>query len=145
MRAADDAIMAALEAAGLRVHDGLVLVTATGETQRVVTYPLPFVVYYSNVGDESGERLAGRTTRYNVFFSLTYVGLTAEQAKWAGEKARAALSGVRFTIPGHKVGICVLDESQRVRRDDDAIRPDGAPLFYGVDNYSVFVNKPVSA
>ena len=136
MRVVDDVIIAALEATGLDLNDGLV---DADNSTNVVTYPLPYLVYYSSVGDDDNARLTGRKARRSVFFQVSYVGLTREQAKAAGERARAALQGVRFTIPGHKAWLCQLQESQRVRRDDDAIRPDGSPLFYGVDTYALSI------
>lgn len=142
MRAVDNDILgklrAVLDTGGeVHVHDGLVVVD---NTSKVVEYPLPFVVYYSNVGDDHEPRLSGRSTRHSVFFSVTYVGLSRDQAKWAGEKVRAALFGKRVDAGnGARSWLISLDESQRVRRDDDAIRPGGEPLFYGVDNYSVSI------
>lgn len=138
MRVVDTAVLGVLEDANLNVHDGLV---SADNSSNVVTYDLPYVVYYSSVGDDDNRRLSGRKARRSVFFSVTYVGLTREQAKWAGEKVRAALQGQRLTIPGHRSWLCDLQESQRVRRDDDAIRPNGAPLFYGVDNYALSITQ----
>ena len=106
-----------------------------------MNYPLPYVVYYSSVGDDSNRRLSGRLARRSVFFTVTYVGLDRNQTKWAGEKVRAALQSRRFVVPGHRTWLCELLESQRVRRDDDAIRPDGSPLYYGVDNYQLPITQ----
>lgn len=136
MRVVDDAVLAALEATGIDIHDGLVDVD--NETN-VVTYPLPYAVYYSSVGDDDNPRLSGRRGRRSVFFSLIYVGADRNQAKAAGERVRATLQDKAIPIPGHKAWLCRLEESQRVRRDDDAIRPDGSPLFYGVDNYALSI------
>lgn len=139
MIAADDAVLALLnDITGLTVCDGYV---PTENDGKKVTVPVPYAVFYSSVGDDSRPRLAGRNMRRSVFFAVTYVGLSREQAKWAGEKVRAVLEGHRVTVVGHDaVGLIQLLESQRVRRDDDAIAPDGAPLFYGVDNYAIPIN-----
>jgi hypothetical protein len=139
MRVVDDVVLAALEATGVTIHDGLVEVD---NSTKVVTYPLPFAVYYSSLGDEDRDdnpRLVDVATRRSVFITLIYVGEDRRQAKWAGEKIRAALSDKRFVIPGYRTWKCRLEESQRIRRDDDAARPDGSPLFYGVDNYALSV------
>lgn len=136
MRAVDDVVLAALAATGVDIHDGLVHADNSTNT---VTYELPYAVYYSSVGDDDNPRLSGRKGRRSVFFSVAYVGLDRNQTKWAGEKIRAALQGKRFVVPGYRTWLCDLQESQRVRRDDDAIRPDGSPLFYGVDNYAVSI------
>lgn len=159
MNIVDEAIFERLEAAGmwcaglhdeegavapedkLVVHDGLV--TADKSTN-IVTYEVPYLVFYSSLGDdppdaENNMRLIGRRGRRSVFFTMHYVGLDRRQAKWAGQAARDALAGSRLTVSGHRVWLTGVEESQRVRRDDDAIRPDGSPLFYGVDNYSVSI------
>lgn len=119
------------------VHDGLVRID---NTPVVVTLDLPYIVYHSSIGDDDNPRLTGRKRRRSVFFSLMYVGEDRNQAKWAGELARNALQGKRIPVSDFpKTWLCGLEESQRVRRDDDAIRPDGSPLFYGVDDYAVSV------
>lgn len=138
MRAVDEAILTALATLPFDVHDGFVPSDATGQ---IVTYPVPYAVYYSSVGDDHSPRLTGRNTRRAVFFSITYVGLDRNQAKWAGELVRDALEGRRLVVGSQRTWLVGLEESQRVRRDDDAIRPDGSPLFYGVDNYAVSVTK----
>jgi hypothetical protein len=140
MRAADAAIIALLEATGIDVNDSFV---DADNSTNVVTHPLPYLVYESSVGDDDNDavkRLSGPGDKLSHFFSLAYIGEDPNQARWAGEKARAALRRVRLTGTGiHKSGFVHLDESQRVRRDDDAIRPDGTPLYRGVDLYSVVV------
>lgn len=144
MRVVDDVVLTTLRTLeqgddeGVQIHDGLVY---ADNTSNVVTYDLPYAVYYSSVGDDDNRRLSGRKGRRSVFFSVTYVGLTREQTKWAGEQIRAVLQGQRLVIPGHRSWLCDLQESQRVRRDDDAIRPDGSPLFYGVDNFAISITQ----
>lgn len=137
MRVVDTALLAMLETTGVPIFDGLVTVDNSGRT---VEYELPYISFISSIGDYHAPRLTGQYGRLSVYFSLMYVGLTREQAKGAGEKARAVLCGKRVSGAGitrsWQIG---LDESQRVRRDDDAIREDGTPLFYGVDLYSVSV------
>lgn len=158
MNIVDEALFAALEAEGmwaaglheedalepgpdqLIVHDGTV---AVDNTTNIVTYRLPYVVYYSSLGDDppapENMRLTGQRGRRSVFFSMTYVGGTRWQAKHAGQQIRDAINGQRVVVPGHRSWRVGLEESQRIRRDDDAIRPDGSPLFYGVDNYAVSI------
>lgn len=128
------------DAGQLIVHDGLVI---ANNEDKVVTYDVPYVVFYSSLGDDTTEdenqRLDGRSRRRSVFFTMTYVGESPRSAKVAGQRIRDALAGYRLTIAGHRVWLTGVEESQRVRRDDDAIRPDGSPLFYGVDNYAVSI------
>lgn len=137
MRVVDNAILATLADAGLRVFDGVVPVD--DQDARVVTTTLPYVVFYSSLGDDDNPRLSGDRGRRSVFFQITYIGGTREQAKWAGEKQRAALSNKKFTITGVKCWPVHIEESQRVFRDDDAVQPDGGAVFYGVDLYAVSI------
>lgn len=141
MRAVDEVILERLAALPFDVHDGF-FGLVDPET-KVVTYPLPYAVYYSSVGDddEDTRRLSARISRDSVFFSITYVGIDRNQTKAAGEAIRDMLRRWRPVVPGMKAEIVQLLESQRVRRDDEAIRQDGQPLFYGVDNYAVGVRR----
>lgn len=145
MRIVDEVILGLLEAAvpplngNPRVHDGFVPVSDTDA--KVVTAVLPYLAYYSSVGDDSNRRVSGQNGRRSVFFQVTYVGEDRAQAKWAGERQRAALADKVITVPGRKSWRVLLGESQRIRRDDDAARPDGSPLFYGVDLYSVAITR----
>lgn len=153
MRWVDDQVLAVLNAVlppihpedrpsdppASRVMDGLV--TADNET-KIVTYPMPYCVYFSNVGLDLPEqmRLTARRIRRDVFVSIMYVGVDRNQAKWAGERIRDQLSGRRLTDPqGGRTRRIKNEASQRVRRDDDMIRPDGGPVFYGVDEYDLGV------
>jgi hypothetical protein len=146
MRIVDDVILGLLRAAvppnaagEPRVHDGYVPVADTDA--RVVTAALPYLAYFSSLGDDSNRRLSGENGRRSVFFQVTYVGEDRAQAKWAGERQRAALCDKAIVVAGHKTWRVLLGESQRIRRDDDAARPDGSPLFYGVDLYSVAITR----
>jgi uncharacterized protein (DUF427 family) len=136
----DDPEAAPTDPDAMVVFDGLVV--ADNESN-VVEYELPYAVHYSSLGDdpesEENQRLTGRRGRRSIFWSTTYVGADRRQAKWAGQKIRDALAGRRVVVAGHRSWLITVEESQRVRRDDDAIRPDGSPLFYGVDNYSVSI------
>lgn len=122
-----------------RVHDGYVPVADTDA--KVVTAALPYLAYFSSLGDDSNRRVSGQNGRRSVFFQVTYVGEDRAQAKWAGERQRAALADRVIQVPGRKSWRVLLGESQRIRRDDDAARPDGSPLFYGVDLYSVAITR----
>ena len=123
-----------------KLLDSYVPVEADGKT---VEYPLPYAVYFSSLGDDHSPRLTGRNTRRAVFFSVTYVGISPEQAKLAGQRIRDGLVDRRLVLSGRRTWLIGLEESQRIRRDDDAINPEGKPLYYGVDNYAVSItNSP---
>lgn len=145
MRVVDDAVLATLSGINVPVYDGVAEVDSNEAPVRVVTYDVPYAVYRSSIGDDGNSRLDGRWARRTVSFNLTYVGLDRRQAKWAGERIRDALQGKRLTVSGHKTWLCELLESQRIRPDHDAVRPDGSPLFYGVDTYALAVTLTPSA
>lgn len=122
--------------ATLKVHFGFAPTERDPDNRWIIDVPVPYAVYYGSVGDDDNRRLAGRKTRRSVFWEITYVGLTMEQTLWAGEQIRFALQGRRITVAGHKTWLADLQESQRVRRDDESTRPDGRPLFFGRDTYA---------
>lgn len=138
MNTVDDVVLELLEAVLAHVHDGQVPVDDSDSN--VVTSALPYVVYYSNLGDDDTRRYSGRATRREVTFQITYVGGTREQAKWAGQRARGALADRRLWPEGPRMR---LAESQRVLPDNDARQPDGGSLFYGADQYAV--RAPIGA
>ncbi len=142
MNVVDDVILARVTPPALtefKVHDGVFTAAAPPGQPAVVSIPLPYAVFYSSIGDDDNRRLSSRERRRSVFFTFTYVGIDRRQAKWAGELIRGLILGDRFVVPGYNVWPTQLLESQRIRRDDHAVRPDGKPLFYGVDNYAVSV------
>lgn len=129
----DDALLALLRAVpNLNVHDGFV---PADETDKVISVPLPYVVFYSTTGYDNDARQCGDVAGRVVEFQLTGVGGDRQQAKAALEKARGALSRKRLdgSLIRHS------DDNQPVRRDDDYTRPGNKPLFYGVDRYAVAV------
>lgn len=140
MRAVDNAVLVLLEATDIDVNDTFV---DADNTSNIVTYPVPYLVYESSIGDDEqieAARLSGPGDKRSVFFSVAYIGEDRNQAQAAGERVRAAFRRQRVTGAGILAsGFIRLEESQRVRRDDDAIRPDGTPLYRGVDLYSVVV------
>lgn len=138
MRVVDDAVLTRARTSGVTIYDGLVEVD---NSTNVVSYPTPYAVFYSSIGDDDNRRLNGRDARRSVYFTVIYVGLDRNQAKWAGEKIRERLQYHRPVVTGWRSWPIQLQESQRVRRDDDAVRPDGSPLFYGVDNFAASVTR----
>lgn len=104
-----------------------------------VDFPVPFATYTSAVGDDDNMRLSGRRVRRSVPFYLIYVGSTLDQTKWAGERLRLKLERHRLAVSGLRSWPIRLEESQRVRRDDNVMRPDGSPLWYGIDSYAVSI------
>lgn len=138
MRAVDDVILARLAAAGVDIHDGeMQFPEGEGPARKIIPYDLPYATYYSSVGDDDRPRLTGRRARRSVFFSIIFVGGDRNQTKACGERIRLHLQDRKIEVPGYQTWLCQLQESQRIRRDDEVVRPDGTPLFYGVDNYAL--------
>lgn len=138
MRAVDDVVMARLALLdGFDIYDSVLMLDDDDGNPKIVTYDLPYAVYTSSIGDDDRPRLTGRRARRSVFFSILYVGIDRNQAKACGERIRASLQDKHIPVPDHQVWLCQLQESQRVRRDDEAVRSDGSPLYYGVDNYAL--------
>jgi len=107
------------------------------EGKAVVTYNLPYAVYTANVGLPFNLRLSGRHTRNSTFCAIQFVGGSRWQAKWAGQAIRDALAGRRLQVDDLPTGLISVETSPRIWRSDDAIRPDGSPVYYGVDEYAV--------
>src|SRR5687768_15405752 len=117
----DSDILALLEAVpNLNVHDGDV---DADETTKVISVPLPYVVFYSSPGYDNNERQDGRVGDRVNEFDLHGVGATREQAKAALDKARAAIS--RKRLNGNLIQRS--DDNLRVRREDKYTRPGGGP------------------
>ncbi len=132
-RAVDTAGITRLRNAGLTVAVDKVPVSTDGKT---VTLSVPYLAWYSNVGEPANYDLVGRSKSTVTEFQVTYVGVTREQAKWAGEKARTELTGTKLAPFGRPRVV----ESQRVREDTDArvlVNGEYRTLFYGADIYRV--------
>jgi len=136
----DDAILTLLRVLNppLNVHDSDVL--DSDPDTKVVAATLPYVVFYALMDDPAaGDSLAGTSGAYLTGFQLTGVGETRAQAKWALERAKAALDRKRVVFPAGARFVRRTDVNQYVRRDDTWTRPGGAPLFFGVDRYAVVI------
>lgn len=123
----------------LPVWEGETGIDGVVDTKQPVTYEVPFATYTSAVGDDDNPRLTGRKVRRSVPFYLTYVGTTVEQTKWAGERLRLKLQRKRLVIPGYRLWPIQLEVSDRIRPDFNVMRPDGSPLYYGIDEYAVSI------
>jgi|GEM_PF-4584137 len=130
---AESDILALLNAVpNLNVYDGFVEVD---ESAKVISVPMPYVVFWSSPGFDNDARLCGQIGGRVVEFQITGVGETREQAQWVLRLTRTALSRKRLNN-----SLIRRDESnQYVRRDDDYTRPGGGPIFYGRDTYGVAV------
>ncbi len=103
------------------------------EAAKVIDVPLPYIVYNSSPGMDANERFCGQVGGRVNEFDIKGVGASEQQAKWVLDEARKMLSRKRL-------GTSLIRRSPdnlNVRREDDYTRPGGAPLFYGVDRYTV--------
>lgn len=135
MRAVDTLALARLQSTGRPVAEDKVPVADDGKT---VQLQAPYFAYYSNIGEPRNRDLAGLAKSTVTEFQVTYVGITRDQAKWAGERARTALTATKMAPYGRPRVV----ESQRVREDTDArvlVDDRYRTLFYGVDIYRVVV------
>lgn len=140
MTSADDATVLALlnAVANLNVWDGHV--EDSDADLSVISADLPYVVFWGGYDDDTpGDSLAGTSGAHLTEFRVTAVGGTREQAKWAGEQARAVLNRKRVTFVAGSRFVRCTENSGYVTRDDTWTRPDGAPLFSGIDQYEVLI------
>lgn len=140
MTSADDAVvLTVLDAVtNLNVHDSDV--PDSDPATNVISAALPYVVFYAlNDNPSAGDSLSGASGAYLTGFQITFVGDSREQAKRVGERAKAVLDRKFLTFPAGQRFVRLTDDNQFVRRDDTWSRPGGAPLFFGVDRYSVTV------
>ena len=103
----------------------------------VIELDTPFAVYGSSLGLDSNRRLSGEHARRSTMFTFMYIGDTREQAKACGQDLRDLFQDQRLDLQGHRSWLVTLQESQRIWRDNEAVRRNGDPLFYGVDIYAV--------
>lgn len=105
------------------------------EAAKVISVPLPYIVFNSSPGYDRDERHCGQVGGRVSEFQLTGVGSSERQAKWVLDEARKMLNRKRLG----KSLIKRSDDNLKVRRDDDYTSPGGKPLFMGVDRYAVAI------
>lgn len=134
----DDAVLTILRSiaddeAPLGVYDSDV--TGANLETKVISVPLPYVVFYSTPGYGINPRMSGRRGRA-VEFTVNAVGISRDQAKWAGQRAEDGLDGRRIELVQPRL-IRRTDDNAYVRRDDTWTRPKGLPLFTDSRRYSI--------
>lgn len=121
VRTHTDAVIAALEGAGLTVGDAVAPDAAP-----------PYAVVYSvSAGGWSGT-LAEPYEDAALVFQVTCVGATREQAEWVADKAIATLLG-GLSVSGRFIANVAIDLSGGVLRDDQRT----PPLFYSTPRFRV--------
>jgi hypothetical protein len=126
----DDQILTLLNAAPAiaNVHDGYV---DADESAKVISVPLPFVLYYGKRTSPTNARAGGRAERGNIV-AMTCAGQTRQQADWLADKVGAALDGAPL---GNRT-VTFLDRDDP-HRDKTYTRPDNRPIFYAAIRFTV--------
>ncbi len=126
-RVLTDAIIAALEAAGLNVGDAVRPDDATATAGYVVVYGLGGGTTDGPVGNPEDDAAA--------LYQLTSVGHDRKQAEWVADKARQVLLAATLTLTGGRKVLRVgVDMLGGVIRDDDV----APPIWYSPDRYRIF-------
>lgn len=125
----DSDFLALLEAIpNVNVWDGVV---DADETTKVISVPLPFVLYEGKRTTPENVRAGGRGERGN-FPALKCAGETRDQADLLANKVEAALDGAAMG----KRTVSFFDRSEPIR-DPRYTRTGGDPLFYTALRFTV--------
>lgn len=115
-------------APSLTVYDGIV---DDAETTKVISVPLPFVLYFGKRTTPENVRAGGRADRGN-FPALTCAGSTRLQADALADKVEAWLDGK----PLGRRSVRFFERSDPTR-DLRYTRPGGGPIFYTALRFTV--------
>lgn len=133
----DAAIVTLLEGIpSLHVHVGTV--KDSDDNAKTISAPLPYVVFHARLDVPIGDSLAGDAGARLDAFWINGVGETPEQAKLALQKAASVLDRKHIAFSEDlKAFVRRGDSAFAVGKDPVWTRPDGGPLFFGNDAYSV--------
>lgn len=128
------AVVAALEAAGLAVGDGVAPRVGAGSSDPFVA---PCVVVYMIPGGMIDGPLGDPDADGDGRFQLTSVGRLASEARWYADKALAAVSAPgAVVVPGRSIQrVRPMGTWGGVERDDSVPIP---PLFYVTAVFGLF-------
>lgn len=137
MSTLDDAALLQVLRSGLAfdVHDGDV--ADSDPDKNTITAALPYVMFIGFPDRDQADSLEGPAGAQLVAFQLTAVGRTQEQAKRAGELARGLVNRRHITLPAGERFVRRDDVALPVGKDPIWTRPDGGPLFFAVDRFTV--------
>jgi hypothetical protein len=128
-----DAVIAALETAGLLVGDGEKPVGGGWEDAPRESDFVPYVVVYSLLGGTTDGTIADPDDDAWPVFQLTSVGGTRGQAEWIGDVARSVmLSGSLVKVIGTRRCLRVLIDVLGGAQRDDSEQP---AIFYVPERY----------
>ena len=117
-----DAIVAALEAAGLTVGDA-----------EAPTFSPPYVVVYPILGGALYGVMLKPHREAELLYQVTCVGLSRRQAQWLQDEARGVLLG-GVAVAGYQVEHVVPELVSGVTREDEG----ATTLFVAREQYRIF-------
>lgn len=118
----------------LNVHDSLV---PTDDTDKVVSVPLPLVVFIPADAEPRRGRSCGSISSEVYQFDVRYAGVTREQAEAARDRSRVRLEGKRPQHTGTRNNPISRVATLPIDRDSTYHTPGGHRLLFGVDQYTV--------
>lgn len=121
IRTHSDAVIAALEGAGLTVGDG----TADGLT-------VPYAVVYNISGGRMSGNLDDPFEDADLVYQVTCVGRTREQAEWVADKATVTLVA-GFSVAGRSIVLVTPEGGPGTRADRD-VTP---PVYFSTPRYTI--------
>lgn len=119
----------------LNVHVGRV--TDSDDSAKTISAPLPYVRINAGVGFNTSERLGGRGGGA-LRFTIGISGITEDQTRAVARAVRGWMNGATLTVDGKTRRVWLDDlEETFIRVDEVWSRPDGGPIYYGLDRYFV--------
>lgn len=131
-RTITDAIISALEGAGLLVGDAQAP-DGAGWTDKPGDEFVGYVVVYELSGGVTDGPIGEPDNDAEQIFQLTSVGATREQCKWVADRARHVMLTAALSIVDRAVMRVAVDMLGGTTRDDD-VQP---PVFFSPDRYRV--------
>lgn len=129
-----DAVIAALEGAGLVVGDGV----APADGPALLKAGTGYAVVYPTAGGASYGTLHDHAEDAEIIMQVTCVGATREQAQWLADAANVLLDGM--DVEDRSIPLVTLEVAPGVSRDDGQT----PPVFYSTPRYRIFTTPGVT-
>lgn len=133
-RTLTDAVIQALETAGLLVGDGE---APDGHGWAGIPDQSAFVGYvtvYELIGGTIDGTLGRPDDDASTLYQLTSTGATRQQCEWVADKARNTMLSTTWVITGRQVMRAAVDMLGGTVRDDD-VQP---PVFFSPDRFRIW-------
>lgn len=132
-RTLTDAIIAALDVAGITVGDGEKPAGGGWDDVARLSDHGGYVLLYPLVGGTTAGPISDLAADATVLYQLTAVGASRQQAEWIADQARVVMLSKAFAPAGRVVTLVVIDMLGGATRDDAG----KTPLWFSPDRYSV--------